>query len=73
MVYLFSFMFVFLAAFHFLKKYFIYLREKQRASKKAWWEIGEGRGRGRVERQGQVDSALSMEPNAGLNPTTLRW
>lgn len=33
---------------------------------------GSGRGRGRRERKFQADSSLSMEPDAGLDPTTLR-
>ena len=47
----------------FFFKDFIYLYERERMSR------GWGRGR---ERESQVDSPLSREPDVGLNPRTLR-
>ena len=48
----------------FFKDLFVYFRERESM-------VGRGRGRGR-EKESQKDSLLSVEPNMGLDPTTLR-
>ena len=53
---------------HFLKIYFM---ESKRERKNTCATRGWGRGRGR-KRDSQADSPLSMEPDMGLCPRTLR-
>ena len=52
--------------FDFFKKGYIYLREREREC------MSREGGRGRGRETSQADPALSMEPDAGLNPRTLR-
>lgn len=45
-------------------------REREREREESTWGWGEAEVQG--ERESQVDSPQSIEPDSGLNPTTLR-
>ena len=55
----------------FLKKLFISFREKERQRASAYVK-GRGEREKKRKREFQADSPLSVEPNAGLDPTTPR-
>ena len=50
----------------FLKKIYLFILEREREHMCVRWGGGEG------ERESQADSTLSTEPDAGLDPRTLR-
>ena len=57
--------------FYFLRL-ICFREEREKEREHSCEHVSRGRGRGRRGRESQADSPLSMEPNAGLNLTTLR-